>query len=219
MSACIRLGILLILAARVSQAAAPPMELFATSDAVRVFEDGYAWPDRPAKEIRVFGLRNETVSAQCVVRASEELKKLAVVIGPLRRTAGRGAIGAENVGWRFVTSIFIEKNTRKGNKADLTRPAPARFPDCLSEDRECSLAKGSLKAIYLTIRIPKAAEPGEYRAEVLVTAGPAKASLPLVLTVYPLTLPDERHVMVSEWFSTNQFKRHHGVEPSRLRRR
>lgn len=218
MSAYLRLGrrlTVLILAAvlpGVSLAATPPMEVFATSDAVRVFEDGYGCPAQPAKEIRVFGLRNETISAQCVVRACEELPKLTVSIGPLRREGSAAQIPAENVGWNFVTSIFIEKNTPKVHKADLTRLAPARFPDCLSEDRQCALAKGSLKAIYLTIRIPRAAEPGEYRAQVSVTAGPAKASLPVVLTVYPLTLPDERHVMVTEWFSTHQFKRFHGVD-------
>jgi hypothetical protein len=135
-----------------------------------------------------------------------------VSVGPLRREGGRAQIPADRVVWRFVTSIFIEKNTRKVCKADLTRTAPARFPDCLSEDRQCAVAKGALKAVYLTVRIPASAEPGEYRGTLTATCGDAMAALPVVLTVYPLTLPDTRHVMVAEWFSTSQFKRHHGVE-------
>lgn len=197
-----------------AQAAPPPLELFAASDAVRVFEDGYGSPEAKGKEIRVFGLRHETISAQCVVRAQEDLSKLTVSVGPLQREGSDAKIPADNVSWNFVSSIFIEENTPKVCRADLTRPAPARFPDCLSEERQCAVAKGSLKAVYLTIRIPASAEPGEYRTSMAVSSGTATASLPVVLMVYPLTLPDQRHVMVTEWFSTGQFKAHHGVDSS-----
>jgi hypothetical protein len=195
-----------------SEGAAPRLDLFATSDTVRVFEDGYGLPERRAGEIHVFGLRGETISAQCAVRAEQELTKLTASVGPLRREGSSVQIPAERVQWNFVTSIFIAKNTRKVHKADLTRPAPARFPDCLSEDRQCTLPNGQWKAIYVTVRIPATAEPGEYRGAVTVSAGAAQASLPVVLTVYPLTLPEARHVMVTEWFSTHHFKRFHGVE-------
>ena len=194
------------------QAAAPPLEVFASSDAVRVFEDGYGAPEKPPAELRVFGLRNEVVSAQCVVLAHADLKELGVSVGPLKRLESAAAIPAQDVQWNFVESIFIEENTPKLRKTDLVRPAPARFPDCLSEDRNCSLGKGSRKGVYLTIRIPRAAEPGEYRASVTVASKAATASLPLLLTVYPLTLPDERHLMVTEWFSTHQFRRWHGID-------
>ena len=185
------------------KAAAPPFECFAASDLVRVFEDAYACPaERPTK-IEVFGLRNEVISAQCVVAAREDLKDLTVAIGPLQKMEGTARIPADAVAWNFVGSIFIQENTPKLRKSDLTRPAPAWFPDYLSEDRSCSLAKGALKAVYLTIKVPRDAEPGEYRAAVAFTAGGTRAELPLTLKVHPLTLPDERHVMATEWFSTS----------------
>ncbi len=206
------LAALALLNAGLAQAAAPALEVFASSDAVRVFEDGFGSPEARPAEIRVFGLRNEVISAQCVVLAQEDLKGVPVSIGPLQRAGGAALIPAENVRWSFVESIFIKENTRKLQKSDLIRPAPARFPDWLSDARKCTIAKGSRKAVYFTIRIPRAAEPGQYRASVTVTAGPTSAALPLTLTVYPLTLPDQRHLMVTEWFSTRQFKRWHGVE-------
>ena len=43
-------------------------ECFAASDLVRVFEDGYDCP-RPRAAIEIFGIRNEIVSAQCIVRS------------------------------------------------------------------------------------------------------------------------------------------------------
>jgi len=194
--------------------AAPPFDLSATSDAVRVFEDGYGRAESAPAEIRVFGLCNEVVSAQCAIAARENLDNVTVAVGPLKLRSGSAAIPAENIRWRFVQGIAIEKNTRKVCKSDLTRPAPARFPDCLTEDRQAAVAKGAIKAVYLTIRIPSGAEPGEYRGEVTVKAGGANASLPLVLTVYPLTLPVERHLLVTEWYSTGVFKRHHGIDPA-----
>ena len=137
------------------RAAAPPLEISAASDAVRVFEDGYGWTGGQAGEIRVFGLRNEILSAQCAVLAHENLEDLTVDISPLQHTAGSAALSADAVQWSFVDSIFIEENTPKLVKSDLTRPAPARFPDVLSDQRQCSVAQGSLKAVYLTIRIPR----------------------------------------------------------------
>ena len=191
---------------------ASPVEVFAVSDAVRVFEDGFGCPDKPDAELRVFALRNETVSAQCVVRARAELKAVGASVGPLQCRDVKAAIPAECVQWNFVESIFIEKNTPKLVKTDLVRPAPARFPDCLGEARRCDVAKGALKAVYLTIKVPRTAAPGEYRGQVAITSSAGGAVLPLVLTVYPLTIPDDRHVMVAEWCSTNQFARHHGIK-------
>ncbi|MFA7174122.1 MAG: glycoside hydrolase domain-containing protein [Kiritimatiellia bacterium] len=203
-----------------SKADAPPLELFVVSDAVRVFEDGYGFTNRQSqsKEINVFGLRNETISAQCVVRAGQDLSKLTAALQPLKRDGSTAQIPAENLTWNFVTDILVLTNTPKLRKSDLTRPAPARFPDCLSEERQCGVTNGALKAIYLTLRIPEAAEPGEYRGSLTVSAGEAAASLPVTLTVYPLTLPDQRHMLVAEWFSTHQFKKFHDVESTQSER-
>jgi len=201
-----------LLALAAAQAAPSPLELFAVSDTVRVFEDGYGLPDSPGKEIAVFGLRNETVSAQCVVRATGNAAKLTVTAGPLKQDGNAAQIPAENVSWNFVTGIFVEKNAPNARPADITRPAPARFPDCLSEERQCDIAQGALKAVYLTVRIPAGAAPGDYRGSIAVASGDASAALPVTLKVYPLTLPDQRHIMATEWFSTGQFKKFHGVD-------
>ncbi len=191
-----------------------PFEIFAVSDAIRVFEDGYGLADTRAGEIRVFGVGNEIISAQCVVRTREDAKDMTVTTGPLKHTEGSAVIDAKAVQWNFVESILIKTNTPKFVKSDLLRPAPARFPDLLSDQRQCSPVKDSLKAVYLTIRSPRDAKPGDYRGDITVRSGDTSVSLPLVLTVYPLTLPDDRHVMVAEWFSAHQFKKHHGIDPA-----
>jgi hypothetical protein len=201
-----------LLANGIARGAGPPFEVSATSDLVRVFEDGYGRPSQTSPEIRAFGLRNEVISAQFVVAAHENLNEVTVAIGPLKQAEGSATIPSAHIRWNLVESIFIAENTPKLRQADLIRPAPARFPDYLSQERHCALAEKSLKAVYLTISIPRDAQPGEYRAEVAVTCSHASIALPLILTVYPLTLPDQRHLMVTEWFSTNRLKQHHGVD-------
>ena len=203
----------LLLSSPGGHAAAPPLEIFAANEAVRVFEDGYGWSEGRDRELRVFGLRNEILSAQCVVRANEKLNALTVAVSPLQHAEESATLSGDALQWNFVDSIFIEKNTPKLVKSDLTRPGPAHFPDVLSDQRQCAVAQGSLKAVYLTIRIPRELPAGEYRGSIAVQAGDARAEVPLIVTVFPLTLPDERHMMVTEWFSTHHFQRHHGIDP------
>ncbi|HPA19702.1 MAG TPA: DUF4091 domain-containing protein [Verrucomicrobiae bacterium] len=191
---------------------APRLECFAASDLVRVFEDGYGQPEPRPATITLFGLRNEIVSAQCVVAANADLENLTIAVGALKLEDGSATIPAGGVAWDFVGSIFIEKNSPNRRPASLTRPAPAWFPDYLGEERQCALPKGARKAVYLTIRIPRDTPPGEYRAAVSFAAGDDTASLPLSLRVYPLTLPDTRHAMVTEWYSGSQFAKHHGLD-------
>ncbi|NLS98026.1 MAG: DUF4091 domain-containing protein [Planctomycetaceae bacterium] len=211
---CMLLTVVVALRGVSAAGAERPFDVFAASDAVRVFEDGYGRPDEAPAEIRVFGLRGEVVSAQCAIHAHDDLAGLTVSVGPLQREGGSATIAEEHLQWRFVESIQLEENTRKLRKADITRPAPARFPDCLIEDREASVAKDALKAVYLTLRIPAGAEPGEYRGAVTVAAGEATQALPLVLQVYPLTLPEERHLLTTLWFTTSKFRQHHGIDPA-----
>src|SRR5206468_397105 len=64
------------------------------------------------------------------------------------------------------------------------------------------------------LNIPPETPPGEYRATVTAKAGSVGTSLPLVLEVSPLTLPEERHRFVTEWFSTSEFRKHHQVNPN-----
>ena len=195
-----------------AETAPTTFDVWATSDLVRVFEDGFARPDKSPAGLQLFGLRQETLSAQCVIEAHADLKAVSVAVTPLKQADGSATIRPENISWSFVGSIHIEQNTPKLRKSDLLRAAPAWFPDFLTEERSCACTKDSLKAVYLTICIPRDAEPGEYHADVQVTADDVRASVPLKLTVYPLQLPDERHLMVTEWYSTHAFQQFHGID-------
>jgi hypothetical protein len=191
-----------------------PLESFAASDLARNFEDGYGASDSPPGALNLFGLLNETLSAQCVLLAHADLEDVTFSVGPLQQTHGAGAVPAENVRWNFLGGIFVATNSPNRQLANLLRPAPAWFPDVLTEDRQCSLRKGARKAVYLTVKIPPNTAPGEYQGMVTATAGRVSASISLTLQVYPLELPDARHQMVTVWFSTSEFRKHHHLEPA-----
>ena len=205
-----------------------PFDFFAVSDLERVFEDGYNCPE-PQDAIEIFGIRNEYVCAQCVIKAGKDLGRVTVCASPLRHgvsprlSAGvpRPVAGAKTVPLpensiklNFVGSIPIEQNTPKYRKADLIRPAPARFPDYLAEQDETTVEKDKYKSVFLTVKIPRDIPAGTYTGSIAAKTDEGDKSLPLHLTVYPLTLPDERHLMVTEWYTTGRFQKFLGIDSS-----
>ncbi|UCE38818.1 MAG: hypothetical protein JSW00_06225, partial [Thermoplasmata archaeon] len=180
---------------------------------MRNFEDGYNCPQAQDR-LEIFGIRNEYLSAQCVIKANQDLRNVTVSLSPLNHVELSASIPVNALEWNFVGSISIEENTPKYRKTDLIRAAPAKFPDYLAEDSEVFLEKGDYKAVYLTIRIPNDAAAGYYKGAVTIKTNEADMSLPLSLRVYPLTLPDERHLMVTEWFTTGSFKKFHDMDIS-----
>ena len=193
-------------------------ECFAVSDLVKIFEDGYNCPE-PQEALEIFGVRNEHISAQCVIKANQDIRNVTVSVSPLIHIKGSASserspsdLPAGAIEWSFVGSIPIAENTPKYREADLIRPSPARFPDYLSEEKEVFIEKGNYRAVYMTIRIPRNAEAGDYEGAVTIKTEKGNKSLPLHLTVYPLTLPDERHLMVTEWYTTGNFKKFHDID-------
>ena len=190
------------------------LEGYAVSDMDRVFEDGFGATTNQEPALKLFALRGETISGQCVLLAHEDLQDLVLSLSPLRQTQGGGLISEENIHGNFVGSIFIEKNSPNRSVNSLLRPAPAWFPDYLSDEARCSMTNGQRKAVYVTVKVPPDTPAGDYAGTLAATAGTARVTLPVLLQVYPLTLPKERHLFVTEWFSTSDFKKHHQVDPA-----
>jgi len=190
-----------------------PFDLFAVSDLEKVFEDGYNCPG-PQDAIEIFGIRNEYICAQCVIKAGRDLGRVTIYVSPLRHAESSAPLPENAIKWNFVGSISIEQNTPKYRKADLIRPAPARFPDYLAEEKESSVEKGTYKAVFLTVKIPRDADAGTFTGSITAKTDQGDKSLPLRLAVYPLTLPDERHLMVTEWYTTGRFQKFHGIDSS-----
>ncbi len=183
----------------------------AVSDVVRVFDDGYMLP--PADDtLKIYGIRGEIISGQFYIHAGgNKLEAVQVEAEILKSEDGNSSISAENIKCNFVRSIPLTENAPNQPPDVLTRKAPARFPDYLSEENQAYIDENSYLAVYITIIIPKNAVAGSYHGMIKVSSGGVEKFLPLSMIVYPLTMPEERHLKVAEWYSTDHFDLHHGI--------
>jgi hypothetical protein len=186
------------------------LELSAVSDLAQVFEDGYQSPETH-DSITVFGIRGEVLSAQCLIQAKENLSQVTAGISALRNAATGRSVKPDFIEVNFVGSIALETNTPNQPAELVTRRAPAKFPDYLRPDKRMDVKDGAHQAIWLTIKVPEQMEPGTYTGLVTVKCRQGEQSLPISILVYPLTLPHERSLHVTEWYSTNHFDRFHGI--------
>lgn len=190
---------------------AQPFKLFAVSDLVRVFEDGYNLPPT-SDTIKIFGIRGEIISGQCAILAEKDLTHLSVETGELKNQVTGRLLLPGSFEWNFVGSVPLSANTPNQPLTAVARKAPARFPDYLMAEKQLNINKGTYKSVWLTISIPETAEAGIYTGEISVKSEEGVRSLPVHVTVYPLTLPVERHLNIAEHFETEGFARFHGIQ-------
>jgi len=194
-----------------SSAAAQSFKLSAVSDMVRVFEDGYKLPQM-YDSIKIFGIRGEIISGQFVISARKNLTDVTVEISELKDNMTGNSLPAAAVAWNFVGSIPLTKNTPNQPVSALVRQAPARFPDYLMSERQIAVKEKTWQSAWFTFSIPEKAVAGTYAGRVTVRSGLETQSLPVGITVFPLTIPEQRHLNVVEWYSTGGFPKLYGIK-------
>ncbi|MCX6898108.1 MAG: DUF4091 domain-containing protein [Verrucomicrobia bacterium] len=184
--------------------------LFALSPLEKVFPDTPV-PPQPAQGVVLWCARNEAECAQIAVRSTQALTGATVRVGPLKHVGGY-TLPTEAVQWNFVGSIPLKKNTPCENATTLARKAPCDMPDVLLAERARDIPANSTQAIYLTVTVPKDAPDGRYTGTVTLVADGKETSLPVELNVWPFTVPDERHLFVTNWINHGTIAKAHKVE-------
>ncbi len=190
---------------------AQSFKVFAVSDLVRVYEDGYNLP-APEDTIKLFGIRGEVISGQLAVETKSNLTGVTVEAIILKNIINGNPLPDNTVRWNFVGSVFLPTNAPNQPLTAVDRPAPAMFPDYLMSERKINIRKKFCQAVWLTISIPENAEAGDYIGNVMVKSVDGNKSMPLYLKVYPLTLPAERHLKIAVRFSVSNFDKYHGIK-------
>jgi len=165
-------------------------------------------PANAAKSVVIDAVRNEYESGQIVVTPSVSIEKLTASCGPVTGPDGP----KPQVTPHFVGYVPVQRNTIDTPPEHLIGP-PGDFPDPLLEDRSVPVEAGKNRSIWLTVYVPKGANPGVYSASVEINADGAAASVPIEITVHPFTLPDARTLHITNWFSPPNLAHAHGVEP------
>ncbi len=191
------------------QAQTVPFDLFCVSDVVKVFEDGCKLPPS-TKNIDIFGIRGETLSAQAVIHAGSDLGAVHVLPVALVNRESQSSIPPGQISYNFVRSVPMKVNTDISRGESLIRKAPALFPDYLSDDRSITIPKDRYQAFWLTINIPKDAARGMYAGTITIETDKGSKSVDIQLTVYPLTMPSKSHLYTTNWYQMN--KKYHDFQ-------
>lgn len=149
---------------------------------------------------RATGWRGERVNGQFVVWSSPERLGLRAEVSALR-TAGGVKLDSHAAQVRIVRAVRADGVARG---------------DALDAVERVDLRAGTLRALWLTVAVPRDATPGIYRGELTVRADSVEPRVfPLELDVLVATLPEPRawafHLDV--WQHPWSIARWHGVAP------
>jgi len=138
---------------------------------------------------RVAGWRNERLNAQMLVWSKDSLLDLNVQLSDLK--SDQGTISADAVGTYFVRNVLTDEFLGGCGYKTKSPETAHLLGDCLEDVEAFNKRAKSARGIWLTIDIPKDAEPGLYSAELTVgSRGEESISLALDVEVKDRILPD-----------------------------
>jgi hypothetical protein len=176
----------------------PPFSIWVTHSMDTVFKDTPA-PAHPSREISLLAAGGEYESAQLVIAPRKDIE--AVTASATALSGRKGRIPAGRVQCRFVGYQWVEENSKASPPEEVTRKAPAWFPDPLLEERCVSAKQGGNQPVLVTVSVPRSATAGVYRGKVRIEADGARVEVPLTLEVLPFSLPKKPSLYVTNWFS------------------
>lgn len=194
-------GILFIVMAIGAQASPlnfPPLNVAAVDPLIKVFRDDVVAGEPAAHSDSA---RGEHASFQVVVTSCPvDLKSIRCEVTPFTRDGGSESLPVKSV--RYVGHVG-SSISGKTTASDILRIAPAMYPDPLLEVNDIDVEAGSNQSIWISVKVPENAQPGDYHATSTVTARlfgvDTSATLPLSLRVYPATITDTR-LNVTLWY-------------------
>jgi hypothetical protein len=149
-------------------------------------------PEELKKELVATAARGEYESLLVAVRPLKDLGAVEVQVSDL--TSGADKIPASAVDVRVVRNL----TSRRGESQFTIAPA------VLLPVKDVQLKKDLTRAFVLTVHVPEAAKPGDYRGEVkLQLAGGKAETLPVTLTVHPFALAEADFTFGLFWVEPN----------------
>jgi hypothetical protein len=179
------------------------LDLEAVSSLKRVFPDTIV---KRQKEIRIelWAARNEYESAQVAMQSDENVTIGKIEMTDLVNTKTHQVIVKKHSQCRFPQFVYVKKNTKDTPASELDAAAPGWFPDPLEEKQ--SLTFKGVCSLWATWYVPSDSPPGEYRGELIVTAGNDTQHIPVVLHVWNFALPSKPSMYVTNWLHTGQIE-------------
>ena len=144
----------------------------------------YGDPCEGLRPVSIVAARNGAYSAQVVVGSNEPLRGLKAVAGPLKAAGGGRDVDARHVRVRYGRldgAAYGRPDWFDG----LVDAPPAEVP--------LHKTGGAVQPVWLTVRVPADAAPGEYRGELTISVeGAAGVAVPVHLSVADWALPEPK---------------------------
>ena len=157
-----------------------------------VFQDSLP-PPSASGTIALEAAANEYEPAQLAIRASMPLGVTGLSVASLARRGSGYAIPPDAVRTYFVGYVPVMANSGGVPEGGLSRRAPAWFPDPLLPEKEKEILPHRTQPVWLTVKVPNDAPPGEYSGSLSLHTAYGTVSVPLAMTVWPFRLTDETH--------------------------
>ena len=196
--------------------ATPGSTAWAVNALVKIFPDDPA-PTLPAAA-RIAAARNEYEPLQLALRSSVALPGLEIAVDAPRNGRGGTLDEFEGAVVGYVpidhaSGYYQSSSPAWQRRYPLSQGQsdgwPGWWPDPLLPTRRLDLQANRTQPIWITIRVPGNAIPGDYRGAVRVTgASGILKTIPFTVHVYNFTLPEERHlaavydVRSNDWWGT-----------------
>lgn len=160
------------------------------------------------KAVCIDAVANEYESGQIVVSTAANIKKLTAKLGAFSGPDGPKPQAKLN----FVGYVPVKRGTTDTPDDHLVAKAPCDLPDPLLEDESISVDLAKNQPVWITVYVPKGAAPGDYTSTVEIDADGETASVPVQVKVHAFTLPDDRTLHITNWYSPGNLAKAHGVE-------
>ena len=185
-----------MLVATLAAARADDISVWFAPSASKVMRD--AAPVPTSRPWTLAAARNEVESCQLVLLSDKPIANISVSVSPLQHGDGKSRLAAE---------LFkVEYVPVKKERIPFPDPLPPLVGPLALQPRQA-------QPVWISVRVPKTAAPGVYRATVQIAAGKWKKELPLSIEVWDFTLPDMPACATAFGLGPAHIAERHGVKP------
>lgn len=169
----------------------------------KVFRDS-AIPKKK-KSILLRSAKNESEGFQLVLNPVSDIEDVTITVSDFRSRSGN-VIPAGNVTIRNIEYVHVTKPSGLHHKAGW-------YPDPLPPCKGAFRIKGGMNTpVWISVKTPKDAEAGHYRATIRIASSTYRTELPLELSVWDFALPDHPYMRSSIGLSDRMIGQYHRID-------
>jgi hypothetical protein len=190
------LSLVTALAMLAAAARADDISVWFAPSALKVMRD--AAPVASSREWTLAAAKNEVEACQLVLLSGKLVSNVKLSVSPLQHADGKSPLKPELSKVEYVPV--------KKERIPFPDPLPPLVGPIALQPRQA-------QPIWISIRVPKDAAPGVYRATVKIEAGTWNRELPLSVQVWDFALPDTPACVTAFGLGPAHIAERHGVKP------